>query len=69
MLSLVPGGYDHVVGGVAAIAANVPVWESVVDFVLPRSRHFSRRVKLLSPTAIGPADGACGIFAIGPFRR
>jgi hypothetical protein len=28
-----------------------------------------RRVKLLSPTAIAQADGACGIFAMCPFRR
>ena len=28
-----------------------------------------RRVKLLSPTAIAQADGACGSLAIGPFRR
>jgi len=28
-----------------------------------------RKVKILSPTAIATADGACGSSAIGPFRR
>jgi pimeloyl-ACP methyl ester carboxylesterase len=30
---------------------------------------FPRRVKLLSPISIDPADRACGSLAIGPFMR
>jgi transposase len=47
LLSLVPGGYDHLVGGVAAKAAIVPVWELVSNYVLPRSRHVSPHAILI----------------------